>query len=408
MSKTNTTRGERRRRLMLLSAAMTFPLLLQACAGGEEPTEETDVGSEDVAPPVDEEEADTADVVEPDQEAEGAPEDGAEEASADTFPDPGEATGDSADSFPERELTVVLAVGPGGNIDTGARQLQPYLSEELGVDVIIENIEGGQQALGAQHVADAEADCYTILSHIFPNMTLGAWFQDDITYDPIQDFVPLHAVNWDPTIIRIANDAPWGSLEELIEDARSRPGEIPLGVAGYNTQYISTVNFEEAHDIEFNKVLFGSAGDQRAALRAGDVDVITTGVYTSYDLNDMSYVAALVLQEDEENQWPDFTDNARTVPEITGEAPLGMHTVVGYFAPAGCAQEYPARYERLVEALNTAVQSEGFISDLEELGEEDKILRPLLAGDDYAEYLEENNIPYLREFADFVMENDLL
>lgn len=315
---------------------------------------------------------------------------------------------EAADDFPEQDLRVVLAVGPGGNIDTGARQLQPYLAEELGVNVVIENIEGGQQALGAQHVADGEHDCYTILSHIFPNMTLGSWFQDDITYDPIEDFVPIHAVNWDPTIIRIANDAPWDSLEELIEDARRRPGEIPLGVAGYNTQYISITNFEEAHGIEFNKVLMGSAGNQRSALRAGDYDVITTGVYTSYDLNDMSFVAALLLQEDEENLWPEFTDDARTVPEITGEAPVALHTLVGYFAPAGCAEDYPERYDRLVEAIDTAVQDDRFITDLEEIGEEGKIYRPLLAGQDYADYLEENNVPFLREFADWVLENDLL
>lgn len=316
-----------------------------------------------------------------------------------------EGDGEASDAFPERDLTVVLAVGPGGNIDTGARQLQPYLSEELGVNVVIENIEGGQQAVGAQHVADAEPDCYTILSHIFPNFVLGAWFQDDITYDPLEDFVGIHSVNWDPTIIRIRNDAPWSSLEELIEDARSRPGEIPLGVAGYNTQYISTVNFEQAHDVEFNKVLLGSAGDQRAALRAGDVEVITTGVYTSYDLADTSFVAALLLQEDEQNEWPDFTNDAPTVPEVTGEAPFALHTLVGYFAPRGCYDEHPDRYDRLVEAIGNATQNPEFIADLEELNEQDK-LRPM-AGEEYRQYLEEE-VPYLEDFRDFVLDNNLL
>ncbi|CAN0589633.1 unnamed protein product, partial [Ectocarpus sp. 12 AP-2014] len=140
--------------------------------------------------------------------------------------------------FPERDIRLIIPSSPGGGMDTGTRQIQTYWQKELGVNLIIDNRPGAGMALGTQSFLREEPDCYTVLNGLIPVLQLSHMTRSDVDYTYEGNFYPIGASRLDVTIVSVMNDAKWQSIEELIEDAKSRPGEIPMSVSSLtNNQY---------------------------------------------------------------------------------------------------------------------------------------------------------------------------
>ncbi len=274
--------------------------------------------------------------------------------------------GDEA-TLPDR-ITFVVPTSAGGGVDTAARQIQPYLEEELGSTITVVNREGGATTIGTASILNSD-DCSTILITAIPHITLS-YLTNDVDYD-LSSFAAVGGVSTEPGVIRVAVDAPWDSFEELIDDAKARPGQISFSVSeAVSSNAFGLQQIEEAAGVDFNIVPFDGGGPSRLAVVSGEVDATHAGVFNSLPIADESKVLAV---QSAENRWGSVTDDATTVNDALGVEVPDNESTYNVWTSAACAEQHPQRYQALVDAVAAAVTSDGLLADLKELGEELKI-----------------------------------
>jgi tripartite-type tricarboxylate transporter receptor subunit TctC len=308
--------------------------------------------------------ADDADVGEADPDAEAAP----------------------ADGWPDDDLRWVIPAAPGGGFDGAARNLQGPWQERLGINLTVDNQEGGNFAIGTQVVHNEGDDCNTVLFHAVPHILFSylAGDQDvDYTYD---DFYPVGAVQIQPAVIMVADDSPYETFDDLIDAARENPGEVSASVSGLaNNNYLGLLQLEELLGVDFNIVGYDGGGPARNAVVAGEVDFTHAAAFAALAVADETRVLAI---HQEENEWPDISDDAPTLNELTGEDFGNNQSFYGTFVTRACYEEHPERYDVLVETFQDSLQDESYQAQLDELGELSGLLD--IGPDEYHEMILED------------------
>jgi putative tricarboxylic transport membrane protein len=280
--------------------------------------------------------------------------------------------GAAADATPALEgerIRFIVPTSPGGGFDTTARQLQPYLEDQLGATLTVENLVGARTAVGMQAAISAAQDCTTIVLQGIPHMQFS-YLGQEVNYDG-GDFVPVGGVSGEFSVIRVQNDAPWQTIEELIEYAQENPGELTFSVSSpTSNNNLALLRIEEAVDADFNVVAYDGGGPARTGLVAGEVDATHAGVFNSLSIDDATRVLAVHADE---NGWPELTDDAPTLNEALGTDLAQSSSNYGVLVPAGCEADHPERYQALVDGLQGALEDPEYQSTLEELGELEKL-----------------------------------
>ncbi|MQA92778.1 MAG: hypothetical protein GEU90_21575 [Gemmatimonas sp.] len=275
-----------------------------------------------------------------------------------------------AGDWPSDSVQFVIPTAAGGGLDTTFRQLQPFLEEELGVPVAVEYREGGQFTIGTTYVANEGGDCEPFMFHAIPDV-IFSYLTQDVSYTYEDNFYPLAGMTTEPSTLWVRDDAPWGTLEEFVEDARSRPGEIRVSVANLtNADYLAILNLQDEEDLDLNIISYDGGGPSRNAIVAGEVDAGMGGVFAGQGI--AADARALGVFQDE-NSWPDLTDDAPAVNEALGLDIPEIGGAFGLFVARECHEDNPERFQILVDAIEAAVASDGFIAGLEEIGEEAKV-----------------------------------
>ena len=138
----------------------------------------------------------------------------------------------AAQVYPSQAIRLVNPYAAGGPVDLVAREVAKGLAEALGQPVVIENKPGGGATIGAEFVARARPDGYTLLASGSPSLIITPAIQAKPAYDGLRDFTPVCTFATVPYMI-VANPAlPVASVRELIEYARSRPGKLTFGTPG--------------------------------------------------------------------------------------------------------------------------------------------------------------------------------
>jgi tripartite-type tricarboxylate transporter receptor subunit TctC len=136
-----------------------------------------------------------------------------------------------AQTYPAKPVHIVVPFGPGGAVDTVSRLVGQRLAEQLKQPFVIENRPGASGNLGAEAVAKAAPDGYTILMGANGLATNGALF-DKLPFDTLRDFVPVARIGYAPLVLVVPASSPAKSLRELIALAKAQPGKLSYGTAG--------------------------------------------------------------------------------------------------------------------------------------------------------------------------------
>src|SRR3954466_10499668 len=169
-----------------------------------------------------------------------------------------------ADAFPTRAIKIVVPFPAGGPSDVLARMIGQKMSEDWGQPVVIENRPGANTVLGAQQVAKAAPDGYTLLMAIDSTLTMNQYLYRTPPYDPFSDFAPvtLTAKTMQLLIVNAASDVK--TVKDLIAKAKAQPGKLNYG-AGTITTKLTGYLFNKAAGIETVLVPYnGSAEVPRA------------------------------------------------------------------------------------------------------------------------------------------------
>jgi tripartite-type tricarboxylate transporter receptor subunit TctC len=144
----------------------------------------------------------------------------------------------SADTWPARPVRIVTPFPAASTVDVVMRLLQPHISERLGQPVVIDNRGGASGAIGVEVVQRASPDGYTMLLGTASTHSLAKAINPKLSYDPQRDFAPVTLIGSVPYAMAVYPGVPAKTLQELIQVARSKPGEI---------RYTSVGNASLAH-----------------------------------------------------------------------------------------------------------------------------------------------------------------
>jgi len=142
-----------------------------------------------------------------------------------------------AQTYPDRQVTIVVPFPPGGTADIIARLLAPALSKAMGVTFLIENRPGASGSIGAAVVAKAKPDGYTVLLVTPPILTVNQWLYKSLPYNPQKDFATVTIAATTPNMFVVHPSIPARSLKDLIALAKARPDELTFASIGSGTSH---------------------------------------------------------------------------------------------------------------------------------------------------------------------------
>jgi len=271
-----------------------------------------------------------------------------------------------ADDYPNRPITLIVPFSPGGGSDVMARTTMPFVEEELGVSIVIENVEGAGSQVGLQQALRADADGYTFMQLNQVNTSMSILLQD-APYE-VEDFAVLNMQHHDPVQVIVMEDSPHENMVDLIEYIKQNPGEVGFGVTGTSAGHILAENLRSELDLDYSIVTYPGGGEGRADLAGGHVDVYIANVASNIPLRDQA--RSLGHGGDEEAaEWPESkTFDEQLLDKYGYEAPR-LPQLRGFAFPAEFKENYPERFNKFLEAYERAYFNEEHLLAHEETGQ---------------------------------------
>jgi putative tricarboxylic transport membrane protein len=180
----------------------------------------------------------------------------------------------SAQDYPTRPVSVIVAQPPGGGTDIIARIIAQQLSVQLGQPFVVENRAGAGTVVGTAAAANATPDGYTLLTGLSANMAVNPSLFVHLSYDPIRDFTPVGMLAEFPFVVVVNNNFAAHSIKDLIAMAKAKPGEINFASGGNGTgQHLSTELFELETGIKMTHVPYRGAAPAYTDIMSGQTPV---------------------------------------------------------------------------------------------------------------------------------------
>ena len=255
----------------------------------------------------------------------------------------------AAQGFPVRSITWIVPFAAGGITDTSARTLAQRMGQSLGQTVVVENRPGAGGTIGAEAVARAAPDGYTMLYGSQGPMAAAPAMFPALRYDPQRDLAPVHGLGASPHLIVSGTERPWRNLQELVAAARARPEGLTYASVGVGTSpHLAAETLQQATGIRMIHAPYANGTQALNDVIGGRLDVMWDYPLTSLGHVREGRLRALAV-----------TDAARVrlAPEVPTVAEAGLPGAeavpwAGLFVPARTPPEAVAR---LAAALREAM-----------------------------------------------------
>jgi tripartite-type tricarboxylate transporter receptor subunit TctC len=260
-----------------------------------------------------------------------------------------------AQQYPTRPIRFIVGFAPGGIADLMARSLGQKMTDAWGQQVIIDNRSGGGGVISMQLAASAPRDGYTLLMGSSTQFSINPGLRSGLPYDPIRGYMPVTQAALTPVILTVHPSFPARSLQELIQIAKAKPGNVmSYGSTGYGAApHISAELLKRTTGIDITHVPFKGGSEAVSALLGGHLQMSFGAVSTSLGHVKAGRLRALgVTSAKRLSATPD-------VPTFAETGLPGFEVVqwFGVFTPAGVS---PVIVRRLNEELGRALSSAQF------------------------------------------------
>lgn len=190
-------------------------------------------------------------------------------------------------AWPDRPIRVIVPFAAGGNADVIARILQPRLQEKLGQPVVVENRPGAGGSLGAEAVARARPDGYTLLIGSNGPLSVNPVVQARLPYDAARDFAPIAMAMQVPHCLAVQPGAPYRTIADVVAASRAAPGEgIGIGTAGVaSATHLSLEAFKAQTGARLLHVPYRGGGAAVPDFLAGNLPMLFTEFSTAIPLH---------------------------------------------------------------------------------------------------------------------------
>jgi len=228
----------------------------------------------------------------------------------------GATTARAAESYPNRPVRFIVPYPPGGTTDLIARGIAERLASGFGQQFVIDNRGGASTMIGAELMARAVPDGYTIGLITQTTMSINPHVAKKLPYDPVKDFAPVSQAVYFPYVIAAHSSVPFSDMKGLIAQARSKPGTITYGTPGTgSTNHLGGALLEGLAGIRLLHVPFKGSGPATNAVLGGEVNLVITGAATVMPHAKAGRLKVIAFAD--ERRHPNYPD----IPS-TGEAGL--------------------------------------------------------------------------------------
>jgi tripartite-type tricarboxylate transporter receptor subunit TctC len=221
-----------------------------------------------------------------------------------------------AEEYPTRPVMIIVPQPPGGGTDIITRIVSEPLTKQLGQTIVVENKTGAGTVVGTVAAAQATPDGYTLVTGLNANMAVNVSLFKTLAYDPIRDFTPVGMLAEFPFVLVVNNDFPAKSVKDLIDMAKTKPGEINYASAGNGSgQHLSMELFKLMTGTNLTHVPYRGAAPAYTDVLSGRTPVFIDNLSSALGQIKGGKVRALGVTGTERSPLlPDVPTIAETVP----------------------------------------------------------------------------------------------
>ena len=267
--------------------------------------------------------------------------------------------------YPAKPIRLVVPFTPGGSTDILARAIGLELTKAWGQSVIIENVPGAGGSIGADKVAKAPADGYTLLMGHIGTLAVNPSLYPNLPYDAVKSFSPVAWVARVPNVLVVHPSVKANTVQELVGLAKSRPGQLNYGSGGNGSAAnLATEYFKVQTGTSMLHIPYRGTAPAVTDLVGGQIQVLFTGAPAVISQIKNGQVRALAVSS------PKRVDALPDLPTVaeTGYKDFEADQWYGVVAPAGTPKEIVAKLNAQINLslnspeLKTRLNNEGAIA----------------------------------------------
>ena len=257
-----------------------------------------------------------------------------------------------AADYPDKSIRLIVPFPAGGATDLMARTLGQKLAQRLGQAVVIDNRAGAGGGVGAEAVARAAPDGYTLLFATMGSLTINPSLYRSLRYDPVKSFEPITLTHNTSNVLVVNPNVPARSVAELIELARKKPGELVFASAGNGTtSHLSGELFKTLAKVDLIHAPYKGSAPAMTDFLGGRTTMMfdTTSNFVEYVKTGRLRPLGLTGRK-RSSAMPDVP----TISETPGMSDYEMSLWLGVLAPAGTPKDIIGKLNREIGATMSA------------------------------------------------------
>lgn len=257
-------------------------------------------------------------------------------------------------NYPAKPIRMVVPFTPGGSPDILARLIGQKITESTGIAVVVENVPGAGGTIGADRVAKATPDGYTLLMGHIGTLAVAPSVYPNLPYDPIKSFAPVASVAQVPNVLAVHPSVPAKTVAELVSYLRANPGKVNYGSGGNGSAaHLAAEYFKLATQTFIVHVPYrGTAPAMNDAI-AGQTQMVFTGAPAVLPVVKTGKLRALAVSS---------AKRLESAPDVPTLAESGVKGLAGFeadqwygvVAPAGTP---PAIVQKLNQLINASLSA---------------------------------------------------
>jgi tripartite-type tricarboxylate transporter receptor subunit TctC len=254
-------------------------------------------------------------------------------------------------NYPVKTIRLVVPFTPGGSTDILARAIGQKLNEAWGQPVVIDNVPGAGGSIGADRVAKAQPDGYTLLMGHIGTLAVNPSLYPNLPYDPLKSFTPVAWVARVPNVLVVHPSVPAKNVKELVAWAKARPGQLNYGSGGNGSAAnLATEYFKLETGSSLLHIPYRGTAPAVTDLVGGQIQLLFTGAPAVINQVKNGQLRALAISS------PKRMDALPDLPTVAESGYPGFEADqwYGVVAPAGTPAEVVAKLNSQInQALNS-------------------------------------------------------
>lgn len=291
-------------------------------------------------------------------------------------------------NYPDRPITIIVPFSAGGGVDSMARILAEKLRDSLKQSIVVQNKPGASGMLGAQYVAAAKPDGYTLLLGSAGETSINQYvYKSQMRYSPEKDLQPITLVTRVPNVVVAGPSVKATDMAGLVAYAKENPGKVTYATSGVgNPQHLNGELLQRLADVKMVHVPYKGAAGQLADVAGGNVDITFVSYAGAAPFIQSGKVKALAVTSGKRTS---FAKDIPAIAETTGLADYDLQNWFGLFAPAGTP---PAVVAHINQAAASALKDPALIKRLQDQGGEPQSM----TATEFAAFIKEQSAQYRR------------